>query len=145
MEKDFDYNTVPITFLHCTHAQCLQANNCIRHQLMFQLTPDRNNIPIVNPARIEGKGENCPYFFRDRKSQFALGITHLLDNIPHTKAIQIKREMYNYFRRNMYYRILHKERLITPAEQIFIRQLFLDKGINEEPVFDKYVEQYQWE
>jgi len=144
MLQDFDYNTVPITFVHCMHSQCPNADNCLRYQVVLHVTPERGHIPVVNPARISGNGENCPEFFSDRKSNFALGITHLLDNIPHFIALEIKNEIFAYFKRNTYYRILHKERLITPAEQKFITRLFRSKGINEQPKFDKYVEQYEW-
>ena len=37
-----------------------------------------------------------------------------------------------------------KERLLKPKEQEYIRQLFLKRGIKEEPVYDEYVEQYEW-
>lgn len=144
MQNDLDYNRVPITFLHCTHTVCIQAKDCLRYKLMLYVTPDRASLPIVNPALIPDKGRKCPYFVPDCKVKFALGITHLLDNIPHSKAVIIKRELYVYFRRNIYYRILHKERLISPAEQDFIRKLFIDNGVKEEPLFDKYVEQYEW-
>jgi hypothetical protein len=35
--------------------------------------------------------------------------------------------------------------LITPEQQDFIRKVFLEEGIEEEPVFDEYVEQYDWQ
>ena len=46
--------------------------------------------------------------------------------------------------RATYYRCWRKERLIKPGEQERIRQIFLKWGINEEPVYDEYVEQYEW-
>ena len=143
--KEFDYTSVPPTFLHCIHTQCSRADNCLRHNLMQHVIPDRAAIRIVNPTTIPENTENCPQFFPDRKMQFALGITHLLDNIPYSKAKNIRSGIYNYLQRNSYYRTLHKERLITPDEQNFIRQLFLEYEIKEEPQFDRYVEQYKWE
>ena len=145
MKQELDYSTVPLTFLHCIHTQCPRANNCLRHNIMQYLAPDRIGIQIVNPVIIPEDAKDCSLFFADRKAQFALGITHLLDNVPHAKAKNIKIEMMSYLRRSTYYRIVKKERLITPGEQNFIRQLFLRYEVKEEPRFDTYVEQYEWE
>lgn len=144
MKNDFDYSIVPYTFLHCIKAECSLANDCLRHKVMKHVTIEQTGISIVNPIRIPENAENCNYFYPDRMSRFALGITHLLDNIPHTLAIEIKRELSVYFKKNTYYRIRNKERLIKPSEQELIRWIFIQKGITEEPVFDKYIEQYDW-
>jgi len=44
----------------------------------------------------------------------------------------------------MFYRILHKERHVTPSEQEHIRQIFVNNGIDTEPVYDEYQEEYSW-
>ena len=144
MIPDFDYNTVPYNYLHCVQAQCPHAANCLHHQVTLHITPDPKTLSIINPAYVAGKEKDCPFFQPDRFSQFACGITHLLDNIPHVEALEIKEALYKYFKRNMYYRIRSKERLIKPEEQEFIRQLFRNKEIQIEPVFDEYIEQYEW-
>ena len=76
--------------------------------------------------------------------QYTSGITHLLDSIPYSDAIVIKQQMLEYFGRNSYYRFLRKERLISPSEQKHIRQLFRKRGIEDEPVYDEYLERYEW-
>ena len=65
----------------------------------------------------------------DKKKRFALGITHLLDNVPHKEALGIKRELMAELNRTTYYRCYRKERLLKPKEQEYIRQLFLNRGI----------------
>ena len=40
--------------------------------------------------------------------------------------------------------IQKKERLITPEEQNIIRLIFIRQGIHTDPLFDQYVEQYDW-
>lgn len=144
MEKDFDYNTVPKTYLHCLNAHCPHTAKCLRYQVSQHITPETVSISVLNPTHVAGKEQKCAYFQPDRLSHFTLGITHLLDKLPHTEALRFKEEIYNYFHRNMYYRVYNKERLIRPKEQEFIRQLFLRNGIKEEPVFDEYVDQYDW-
>ncbi len=144
MEDNFDYNKVPKTFSHCVNTQCTRSDECIRYRLMSHINADREMLPIVNYKRFAITGEDCTFFFPDRKIRFALGITHLLDNVPHSKIADIKYQLHSYFSKGTYYRISRKQRLINPAEQNFIRQVFLDKGIEEEPVFDKYIEEYEW-
>ena len=144
MKPDFDYSLVPYNFVHCLHAQCPQATACLRHQVSLRIPSECEYIHIVNPGRITPVGENCPHFMPDQLRPFALGITHLLDSIPHSDAIVIKRQMVNHFKTHMYYRFYRKERFINPAGQEYIRQLFLDRGITDAPVYDEYVEQYEW-
>ena len=144
MDENFDYSTVPHTFMHCTYTSCVQANDCLRYQAAQHATPSRESFSIVNPAQISGNGKKCRYFLADKKVRFALGFTRMLDNIPHRKAIAIRRELYSHFGKSTYYRVRNHERLIKPSEQNFIRQLFLRKEINEEPTFDTYIEQYEW-
>ena len=81
----------------------------------------------------------------DRTARFAMGITHLLDKLPHSEAVIVKSLLYDLLKRNMYYRIKNKERSIRPSEQESIRQIFLSRGITDEPVFDEYIEQYDWD
>ena len=102
MSPDFNYSEVPATFLHCLNKQCKHSAK-----------------------------ESCPYFMADKKKRFALGITHLLDNVPHKEALGIKRELMAELNRTTYYRCYRKERLLKPKEQEYIRQLFLKRGIKE--------------
>lgn len=48
------------------------------------------------------------------------------------------------FSKGTFYRIQKKERLIAPNEQNIIRQIFIQYGIHADPLFDKYIEQYDW-
>jgi len=144
MEKEIVYNSVPNSFSRCIQVNCMRADSCLRHRVFLYYVADCNTIPVINPARIPHEGTECRYYFADIKVRFARGITHLLDPVPHGKAIEIRRELYSYFKRNTYYRIRNKERLLSPADQSYVRKLFLRKGINVEPVFDEYIEQYDW-
>lgn len=144
MKPDFDYDSVPYNFIHCLNSQCPRADECLRQQIVLHIPVECKTINIINPAYAAASNGNCHYFLPDQMQLFARGITHLLDNIAHNDAIILKQQIYNYFQRNSYYRIRNKERLIKPNEQKYIRQLFLSKGITEEPVYDEYVEQYEW-
>lgn len=144
MSPDFNYNEVPLTFLHCLNKQCKKASKCLRYMVTAYVPARYSAISTVNPNFIASCKDACPYFMPDEKKRFALGITYLLDKIPHSQAVSIKREMIAELQRATYYRCWRKERLIKPGEQERIRQIFLKWGINEEPVYDEYVEQYEW-
>lgn len=144
MQEDFDYSSVPHNFIHCLNKQCRHADRCLRYQVTPYIPLQRKNFIIANPACTTPDAESCPYFMPDQKERFALGITHLLDNIPHQEAEVIKRQIIACMNKATYYRCWRKERLVKPAEQEQIRQIFLNKGIKEQPVFDEYVEQYDW-
>ena len=44
----------------------------------------------------------------------------------------------------MYYRFYRKEKYLSPEQQEYIRRIFRQKGITEEPAFDSYTEEYKW-
>lgn len=144
MEKDLDYSIIPFGFMHCINSECTKGNDCMRRKAMLLSVSGPKKISIVNPVHIPANTEDCPHFFSNRKIRYALGITHLLDNIAYPKAKSIKRDINRYLGKNTYYRIVNKERLIAPSEQNLIRQLFINNGIEEEPLYDEYVEKYDW-
>lgn len=143
MREDFDYRDVPGDYLHCLNSQCPRTADCLRFQVALRVNKESASFSIVNPAYVAAR-EECPFFQLDRLTHFALGMKHLLDKVPHAKAVKIRNILYQHFERSMFYRIRNKTRLITPKEQAFIRQVFLNEGIKEAPVFDEYVEQYDW-
>ncbi|MDH6306389.1 hypothetical protein M2459_000376 [Parabacteroides sp. PF5-5] len=143
MKENFNYKDVPWDYLHCLNAQCPRSADCLRFQVTLHTDQDRSSFSIVNPAYVAAR-EECPFFHLDRLTHFALGMRRLFDKVPHAKALKIRNILYHHFERSMYYRIRNKVRLITPKEQAFIRQVFLNEGIQEEPVFDEYVDQYDW-
>lgn len=134
----------PYNFLYCINAQCPQAARCLRYQQISRLTPRSHSLDVLNPMRITTENGECTHFLVDEQKRFALGITHLLDNVPHSEAVIIKNMLITYFNRATYYRCRRRERLITPAEQTYIRDLFVSRGITDEPLFDEYVLQYDW-
>lgn len=144
MKPDFDYRSVPNNFVHCLNKECPEAAYCLRRQVTLRLPSDQGVIAVLSPLFEHPRGESCPYFKSDELKRFALGMTHLLDNIPHRQAVGIRKQMIARFERNTFYRCWSKKRLIRPDEQQIIRQIFLDNGITSEPVYDEYIEQYDW-
>lgn len=145
IRKDgFDYKSVPRYFAHCFNDQCPKTNDCLRRLAAINNTPDKSFITIVNPACFPSNGHTCPHFKPQSKSHMAWGITHLLDNVPHKDATELRNEMINHFNKSLYYRFYRKEHALSPDDQRYILQLFKEKGITEEPVYDYYTDEYNW-
>ena len=53
--------------------------------------------------------------------------------------------MREYFGTTHFYRLTRKERRFTPEDQQYVRDLLRQYGIEEEPVFDRYEENFGWE
>lgn len=144
METNFDYQLVPYTFNHCFKHECAKAKNCLRNIAARNCTGSSITLRIINPACIPADADACPYFTSDQKIRVAWGIRHLLDNVPYKDVFEIKSRLMGYFGRAKYYRFYRNEKYLTPDDQAFVRKLFRQKGIKEEPVFESYSEEYQW-
>lgn len=144
MKNDFDYKSVPPDFAHCFNDQCKKTDDCLRHLAASNNTSDKSFIIIVNPACYPPKGNACPYFKPQSKNHMAWGITHLLDNVPHKDAVELRNKMISHFNKSLYYRFYRKEYALSPDDQRYIQKLFKEKGITEEPVYDYYTDEYNW-
>ena len=144
MKPEFNYESVPFDFSHCFCGQCKVADKCLLYQVALRIPESRYSVPVINPNNVSPDGENCRYFKADRMAVYGLGISRMFDDLNYRKAIAVRRQVYYYFGRSMFYRILHKERHVTPSEQEHIRQIFVNNGIDTEPVYDEYQEEYSW-
>lgn len=143
MKPEFDYNSLPYDFIHCLNARCKRADECLRRQATLRMPKERGTVTVVNPGHIVSTGKNCPYFKPDKPLLYALGMTRLLDAVPHSEAMMIKQQMIDYFGQNNYYRFKRKERLFSPEEQEYVRGLFQERGLTDLPVFDEFIERYE--
>lgn len=143
MEESFDYRDIPKGYAHCLHSSCRQSSDCLRFRVALSAGAGIRTFLTVNPAYADSQ-EGCPYFDPDRMTHFALGMQHLFDNVPHKKAVRIRDILYNRFGKTQFYRMVNKERPIDPEKQAIIREVFIKEGIDEEPVFDTYIDQYNW-
>lgn len=135
---------VPDSFARCLNEKCKQANSCLRRLALLQTTPETHYFSIVNPASVSQDAAKCPFFVSSRKLRMAWGMKHLLDNVPYKTAYSLRYNLLAYYGKSHYYCCFRGERYITPTEQAYIRNLFLQYGIKEEPVYDDYTEEYSW-
>ena len=128
MKEEPDSLSVPYNFARCFNAQCPQASKCLRHIATQLDTTDNLYITIINPARYPADGNQCECFKTAVKVHVAWGLKQLLNRIPYEKT--------------GYYRFYRGERGLMPKDQAYIRQLFRNKGIKEEPTYQRYTEEY---
>ena len=143
MRKEFNYKEVPKNYIHCLNEQCMRSADCLHFKVALYADKDRSGFMTINPLYVANR-EKCDYFQPDQLIRFASGITYLFDHLPHAKAVRVKDILYKHFGLNTFYRIQNKKRLIKPEEQDYIREVFLKEGIKEDPVFDKYIDKYDW-
>ena len=144
MNKKIDFNDVPENYLYSTYNKCPRRNECLRHQATLRIPQNVPDFRTVNPNHIIGNENNCSFFKPYRTSRFACGIDHILDNIPYSTAVIIRKELYSLMGRSMFYRIRNKERMLHPDEQKQIIAVFLKHGIENKPEFDQYIDLFDW-
>ena len=144
MDPNFDYASVPERFAHCLNAGCARAGQCLRQLVVAHVPADRPTFTVINNAPHRPDGEDCPYFKPDQPLRYAKGMTHLLDNLPHKKAEAIHSHLLHHFGRSQLSRARRGTILISPADQAYIKQLFSQYDIADEPAFDSYVYEYNW-
>lgn len=144
MEDNFDYQLVPYGYAHCFNDQCVKGTKCLRHLTAMHVTEQDAVLSIVNPKRVPEDTAACSFFQPIQKIRVAWGTKHLLDNVPNKDAASLKSLLIKHFGRAMYYRFYRKERYLTPEQQAYITNLFRQKGIMGEPVFELYTDEYNW-
>lgn len=143
MLKNFNYSQVPNGYAHCFNAKCKRAKECLRHQITYHIPEDIRTITVLNPAITSSKGD-CKEYIPCAPQKNAVGITHLLDNLPYSTARDIKNELIAHYGKTHYYRLKRKERFFTPLEQNYVKSVLNRHGITGKPEFDSYEETYNW-
>jgi hypothetical protein len=144
MQPDFTYNRVPPGFGHCFANDCRQAGTCMRRLTVPLIPSNLQTVTVVNPSLIRPSDASCPFYLKDETVRFAQGMTRTFDAIEHSKVTPLRHALINYFGRASYYRCEIGERYILPNEQKDIADIFHRYGVGE-PVYDRYVDMYEWE
>ena len=143
MIEKLDYAMVPTGFVHCFNGNCKNANRCLRHQIIRFIPDTLWAVSVVNPARTSPTGKGAA-FMADTPVQYAVGMDHLLDQIPYLEAKRIKQRLLMTYGKNRFYQFKRKERTFSPEDQQYIRQVFRAYGVEDEPVFDAWQSGYRW-
>ena len=129
----------------CFAAQCPLKERCLRWKVGQQMPDTKSSYHCVNPHYQDVATEHCPLFRQSEKVQFAQGMMHIFNaDMPRRVESYVRSHFIASHCKTYYYEYRNGERLISPAIQEEIRDLFREAGWNQEVHFDSYVEDYEW-
>jgi len=129
----------------CFAAQCPLKERCLRWKVGQQMPDTKSSYHCVNPYYQDVATEHCPLFRQWEKVQFAQGMMHIFNaDMPRRVEPYVRSHFIASHCKTYYYEYRNGERLISPAIQEEIRDLFREAGWNQEVHFDSYVEDYEW-
>ena len=145
MEKELLIEKAKNGYTVCYQNQCPSHTQCLRWQV-GQYIPDTNcTYNCVNPHFEAVATTNCPMYRNDQKVRFAKGMTHTFTgDMPKRLEPAVRYGIIGLTNRTYYFEYRNGSRLIPPALQQAIRNLFSENGWTGEVKFDDYVEDYDW-
>ncbi len=142
MKEEFNYSHIPVEFPYCFERNCTKYEKCLHGFMCKYLTDEPHIITAVNPLQARPQGE-CPHFKTTDKCRYAKGMTRVFDNLPHKIAQEIKARMKVRYSERKFYKILNGEKTLSPEEQSDVKQIFVNCGVTDEIVYDKYIYTYR--
>ena len=132
-------------YIVCHEQQCTLHEHCLRWQVGQHVPSSACTYSCVNPNYQHVATSDCPMYRKDEKVRFAKGMKNMFnDDMPKSVQDAVKYGVINKSNRTYYYEYKNGSRLIPPALQEHIRQLFRDKGWTAKVDFDSYVDDYNW-
>ena len=124
---------------------CPLCNQCMRWLVGQHVPTTASTYRCVNP-HFEGVAtDDCPMYRNDQKVRFAKGMTHTFtSDMPKRVESAVRYGLIGLTNRTYYFEYRNGSRLIPPALQEAIRNLFRENGWTGEVKFDDYVEDYDW-
>lgn len=129
----------------CFNEQCPLHGQCLRWQV-GQVTPhDEKECKCVNP-HFEGVAtDHCPMFRSNEKVRWAKGMTNIFtDDMPQKVEKAVRKALEGRYNRTYFFEYRNGTRLIPPAMQEEIRNLFRQNGWTEDVQFDGFVDAYEF-
>lgn len=129
----------------CFHQDCPLSDHCLRHLVGKHAPATLETCTSVNPNAKGTATKRCPHYRTSQKQKMAQGMKNIFnDNMPQRVEKGVRQELIRRTNRQYYYEYRSGVRLIPPAMQEEIRELFRQLGWTEEIHFDNYTEQYNW-
>lgn len=144
MNTEFDYSLVPSGYAHCFNASCPRGGECLRHLVALHAPKEKELVTCLNPAAYPKNAVQCPYYRSPAKVRLAWGTSVLCNQVPYGIGRGLMSSVRHSFSKATYYRILHHERPLSVEEQQMITNLFRRSGVETEPTYDYYTENYDW-
>ena len=138
MEKlDLKFENVPNNWAVCFNNDCPLKEQCLRYQAAITVPDGVCYGMSVWPQAY--KNGQCRMFAEIKTVTMAWGFSQLYKDLRHEDYKEIRTRMEDHFgRAGNYYRYNRGEKLLTPADQQWIQQLFARYGYTADVVFDHY-------
>ena len=145
VEKELLFEKAHEGYTVCYVEECPLRTQCLRWLVGQHVPTTASTYRCVNP-HFEGVATaSCPMYRSDQKVRFAKGMTHIFtSNMPKRVESEVRYGVIGQTNRTYYFEYRNGSRLIPPALQERIRDLFRDNGWTGEVKFDSYVEDYDW-
>ena len=129
----------------CFTNQCPLQQQCLRWRVGQSMPDNQTTCRCVNP-RLEGVAtSHCTMYRPDEKVLMAKGMEHIFtDDMPKKVEPAVRGALISRYNRTYFFEYRNGSRLIPPAMQEEIRNLFRQHGWTQEVQFDEYIEDYAW-
>ena len=133
-----------VHYLPCFINDCDRHETCLHWMAGHYANSDDTIITCVNPNSLEIKAGSCPHYRENTTVTYAVGMMHLLDDIPLVQARKIKRRLINLFSRTRFYQYRNGVRPIPPEHQQQIASICKAEGWTGDIRYDSFEEDYLW-
>lgn len=145
MEKELLVKKAHEGYTVCYVDSCPLHDHCLRWLVGLHIPNTHSTYRCINPNYEGVATNNCPMYRSDQKVRFAKGMTHIFtSDMPKRVEPAVRYGVIGLTNRTYYFEYRNGSRLIPPALQENIRDLFRTNGWTDEVNFDGYVEDYDW-
>lgn len=131
-------------YILCYSEQCEKSSRCLRSILKQYIDGKTKIVRSVNLINDDVVVGNCPMYKSNEKTIYPIGLTHLFDDIPKVKALQIKKALESRLGRSNYYRYRNGELILKKEVTDIIESTMQKYGWNTPPRYDGFIEDIQW-
>ena len=129
---------VPKTFALCIHEQCPLAERCLRRMAWSAVVDGEELFTIISPSYAV-PGEECRYFRSAERVVYARGFRGMQAHMLPGQYVAFSQRLISHFSRNSYYERRRGERLCSPKDMVYIREVLAELGLAHLE-FDAYEE-----
>jgi len=134
---------VPNGYEYCIVSDCPMASHCLRQMALQVVTKRDRQLTIINPKRTK-PSEQCEYYRADEPQMFGKGFAKMQQEMLPRQYAAFMNRLQARFGRTGYFERRRGDRLCSPNDMTFIRQVLSDLGLSHLD-FDDFVELYNWD
>ena len=133
---------VPRAFALCIHEQCPMANSCLRRMVWDTVAKSEERFSIISPS-CTTPDKNCSYFRSAELATYARGFRGMQAQMLPAQYMAFSQRLTSYFSRNCYFERRRGDRLCSPKDIAYIREVLAEIGLPALE-FDAYEEHYNF-